>query len=593
MTTNTMTQDQDLAALRAELERLAAERDAAAAERDAAAAERDAAAAERDAARRVLEQTKAKFDAERAEFERKLAAVQHRLDQLLKRAFGRSSERIDPKQIELFLAEQETREKAEEATPEASPHAGEAPDGETPEVPQEKGKRKKKGHGARKLPGKLPQREQLVEPPAAARVCPCCGEQKVPMGLADVTWRLDSVPASLVAVKLIRPRYRCASTSCPSDSTIAPLPPTPLDTLSGRSRPLAGLLAFVVTSKFADHLPLHRLEAITARSGFELSRSILCEWLDATADLLEGVAEAVRDDVLGFTVVGMDETGVRVVFDKKDPKRGTRRASVWVYRGRPGDVFFEFSATKSASSATGPRKLLEGYRGWVQADADGNFDAIFANGRRVEVGCNAHARRYFVKAKDSSPREAAAVLAHYARVYAIEDEIRGKPPEVRHAARQARSKPILAELDAFVDQLAETVVPGTPLAKAVHYSRRHRVALRRFLDDGVLEIDNNAVERALRQVAVGRKNWLFAGSPQAAKNATIFYTLVGSCKELKIDPWDYLRDVIERVGTHPAARIQELTPRRWLAAREAAKAAAEAAKAAAEAAEVETPRTGC
>lgn len=584
MTATTMTQD--LAALHAELERLAAER-------DAAAAERDAATAERDAARGALELARAKFDAERAKLQGKLAAVQHRLDQLLKRAFGRSSERIDPKQLELFFAGQEARQRAEEAAPATPPHAGEAPDGETPEAPKEQGKRKKKGHGARKLPKDLPRRKEILEPPPEALVCPCCGEQKTPMGLAEVTERLDYVPASLVVVELIRPRYRCSSAGCPSGSTIAPLPPTPLDTLSGRSRPIAGLLAFVATAKFADHLPLHRLEAITARHGLELSRSVLCEWLDETAGLLEGVAEAVRDDVLGFTVVGMDETGVRVVFDKKDPKRGTRRGSVWVYRGRPGDVFFEFSATKSASSATGPRKLLEGYRGWVQADADGNFDGIFADGRRLEVGCNAHARRYFVKAKDSSPREAAAVLALYAEVYAIEDELRGKPPEERLAARQAKSKPILAKLDAFVDQLAETVVPGTPLAKAVHYSRRHRVALRRFLDDGVLEIDNNAVERALRQVAVGRKNWLFAGSPQAAKNATTFYTLVGSCKELKIDPWEYLRDVIERVGTHPAAKVQELTPRRWLAAREAAKADAEAAKAAADPAEAETPPTGC
>lgn len=558
--TTSMNQETELERLRAEVARLVAERDSAAT---------------------ALEQARAQHAAEKAKLEKKLATLQHKYEQLFQKAFGRSSEKVNPAQLDLFLAEESAREAAEAGAVPTPPFVDEAPDGETADAPETKGKGKgkgkgKKGHGARSLPKDLPREQEFFDPAPEDMICSCCGEPKVPMGLEELGERLDWRPASFVVVQQVRRKFRCPRPACPTEVAVAPLPPAPIDTRSGRSRPLPGLLAFIITAKFADHLPLHRLEKIVDRHGVHLHRSTLCDWANDTAALLEGVADEVKRQVLRHSVVGMDETGMLVVFDKDDPKRGTRRGKVWVYRGRPGDVYFHVSETKSKADVNGPMSVLASYRGFVQADADGNFDPVFHDGGRVEVGCNAHGRRYFVKAKDSSPREAAVVLAAFRKVYAIEDRIRDLGPESRRAVRQAESKPILDELDRYLDELAPTLVPGTPLAKAVNYNRNHRVALRRFLEHGELEIDNNAVERALRQVAVGRKNWLFAGSPEAAKNAAIFYTLIGSCKELGLDPWAYLRDVIARVGTHPASRVYELTPRGWLEARRAAEAVASA-----------------
>jgi transposase len=408
------------------------------------------------------------------------------------------------------------------------------------------------------------------EPSPAELVCACCGGQKKSISSDEVTERYEYRPASLVLVEHVRPRFRCAK--CQDGTTMAPLPPAPID----RGLAEAGLLAYVAASKFSDHLPLNRIKKILLREGVDFPRSTLCDWVDQTAGLVEPIADEIRRQILEHVVVGMDETGILIVFDKNDKENGTRRGKIWAYRGRKGEVFFAISETKSHDDENGPQVVLGLRRGFVQADADGTFDILFEDGSRLEVGCNAHARRKFVQAKKSHPKEVAFVLTAFRRVYEIEARIREVTPEERKAVRQAESKPILDVLDAYLDALAPTLVPGTPMAIAVNYSRKHRVALRRFLDHGDLEADNNAVERALRLVAVGRRNWLFAGSENSAKNAAILYTLVGSCKDLGIDPWEYLRDVIERVTTHPASRIAELVPRAWLEARKAKESAATA-----------------
>jgi hypothetical protein len=351
---------------------------------------------------------------------------------------------------------------------------------------------------------------------------------------------------------------------------IAPLPPPPIEAARGRAE--AGLLAHVVVSKFNDHLPLHRQQEILRREGVELGRSILGDWVQGTAELVQPIAGAVLREVLSRPVVGLDETGIRVVFDKHDPKNGTRNARIWVYRGLPGEVCFTISETKAKADVEGPQVVLAGYTGFVQADAAGTFDNLFLDGRRLEVGCNAHARRKFFEAQKSNPQEAAFALATYRKVYEIEARVRQASAEERFAARQTETKPILAAFDTWLDALGASpaLVPGTPLATAVGYNRNHRVALRRFLDDPRLSPDNNAVERALRLVAVGRRNWLFAGSEAAAHDAATLYTLVASCRELEVDPWSYFRDVIQRRAAAPNAPAAPLTPRSWWTARQAA-----------------------
>lgn len=570
-TATRMTHDLELERLRAEVARLAAERDAAHVERDAAAAALGAAVA----AKTTIEQLVQQLGKDKAKLERELASLDHRYQLLCRRLFGRSSEKVDPRQLELVFTEEEAREREETAATPAPPHAGEAPDGETPDLPPETERKKdKKGHGRRRRPP-LERRERVVhEPPPGERACGCCGGEKRSIGSDEITERYDYRPASLVIVEHVRPRYRCPT--CQDTTTVAPLPPAPIE----RGLAEAGLLAYVAASKYSDHLPLNRLRGILSREGVDFPRSTLCDWVDQTAGLVEPIADELRRQILGRFVVGLDETGILIVFDKKDKENGTRRGKIWVYRGEKGEVFFTISETKAHADENGPQVVLRLRRGFVQADADGSFDILFADGSRLEVGCNAHARRKFVQAKKSHPSEVAYVLAAFQRVYKIEERVRDASPEERWAARQAETKPILETLDDYLDALAPTLVPGTPMAIAVNYSRKHRVALRRFLEHGELEADNNSVERALRLVAVGRRNWLFAGSENSAKNAAILYTLVGSCKDLGIDPWQYLRDVIERVSTHPASRVAELTPRAWLAARRAAEAAVKAKAAA-------------
>lgn len=500
----------------------------------------------------------ARLTAEKARLERKVSKLEHALDELLRKLYGRSSERVDPGQILLEFAADE----AKEPLP-LPPHAGEAPDGEAPEEKP----RKKKSHGWGKLPEKLPRKRVELWPSEEELVCDCCGGRRTSIGSPEITERYDYMPASTFVVETIRHRVRCPR--CQDGTVVAPLPPAPIEGARGRAE--AGMLAQVVVSKFNDHLPLHRQKEIFAREGAELSSSTLCDWVKGTAELVRPVAQAVLGEVLSRPVVGLDETGIRIVFDRDDPKNGTRNGRIWVYRGLPGEVYFTVSETKAKSDVEGPMVVLADYAGRVQADAAGVFDDLFLDGTRVEVGCNAHARRKFFEAKKSNPKEAAFALATYKKAYEIEARVRDASPEERLLARQKETKPVLSAFDGWLDELARSpaLVPGTPLATAVGYSRNHGVALRRFLDDPGLSPDNNAVERALRLVAVGRKNWLFAGSEDAAHDAATLYTLVASCRELGVDPWAYFHDVIRRRAKEPGAPVAALTPRAWQAERRA------------------------
>jgi len=544
MTTPIPIEDEDaLETLRVELARLAAERDNALAERDNALTERDKALV----ARKRLERT--------------ISKLEEKLDALLRKLFGRSSEKIDPKQILLDFAAAEASEPL--AIP---PHLDEAPDGEAPPDDDPKGRKKRKnGHGWGRLPAHLRRERVEITPDRADLACDCCGGQRTSIGSPEVTERLDYVPGSLVVKEIVRPRFRCPR--CQDGTAIAPLPPPALDATRGRAEP--GLLAYIIVSKYNDHLPLNRQCEILGREGIQLSRSTLCDWVHRTADLLQPIASAVLDDVLTRPAIGLDETGVRVIFDKYDKQNGTRNARIWAYRGLPGEVYFTISETKAKRDIDGPLVVLAGYRGYVQADAAGTFDDLFTGGTRIEVGCNSHARRKFFDARKTNPTEAAYAIEVYRSLYKTEARVRDASPEERHAARQTESKPLLATFDAWIDQLAASpaLVPGTPLAVAVGYSRNHRVALRRFLDDPQLSPDNNAVERALRLVALGRKNWIVAGNEEAARDTAIFYTLVGSCRELGISTWEYFRNVIQERAADPNSPASDLTPRAWREAR--------------------------
>jgi len=494
---------------------------------------------ERDAALKLLFMVVNAAVAMKTAFEKRISELEHQVEELRQQVHGQKSERLKRSQLEALTS-------------------GSASSGEG--APPAEKKAKKKGHGWRRVPKEAPREKVPLEPDKKDLVCDVCGAKRTRFGSCEVTERWDYRPRSAFIAEIIRERYRCPN--CQDGTVIAPLPPAPLGKKRGRSRAEAGILAHIVVSKFADHLPLDRQASIFRRSGVCISPSTLGEWVHGTAELLGPIAKSVLDSILTRYVVGFDETGLRIIFRSKDRKGRKQPGRVWVYRGLEGEVYFKISVTKAKADKNGPMKVLASYEGRLQADAAGAFDGLY-NKRRIEVGCRCHERRGYFKAKKSNPKEAAHALAVFTKIYEIEARVRDASPEERLAARQKETKPIVDEFDAWVDALAASrkLVPGTPLAKAIGYSRNHRVALRRFLDDPALSPDNNAVERALRLVAVGRRNWLFAGSEVGADDAAILYTLVAGCRELELDPWEYFHDVIERCAAGEAA--ENLTPRAW------------------------------
>jgi transposase len=378
----------------------------------------------------------------------------------------------------------------------------------------------------------------------------------------EVSRRLAHRPEAFFWKEQVRVKYVCPGCA---KITRPVLPPAPIE----KSLADTSLLADLLLSKYCDHLPLSRLEAIYSRSGVELSKSTLGSWIGAVTDdaLLGAIAEAVGKDVCSRSLAQTDETGI-LVLDRQHPE-GRFNGRMWVFCGRTGELFYEYTPTKETKY---PQARLADFRGILVADAYPGFDGLFKDGSIREAGCNAHARRKFKDAHEAEPSrdEPRWALLFYSRIFKIEREAKekGLDAEARLALRQEKSAPIVKAFYSWLKQLKERLVPSDPLRRAVVYALNQEEALSLFLQDGRLEIHNNRSELSLRQVAVGRKNWLFAGSPAGAKSAAVAYTLIMSCKELGLPVREYLIDVLDRVSTHPMSRIDELTPRGWKAARE-------------------------
>ena len=483
--------------------------------------------------------------------DRTIADLQHKLEQALRRVYGRSAEKLDLRQIRFAFVEALD---AEEASQKSDP----TPEGAEDEADVEvvaKADRKRETRNLRELPRDLPTEERRYEPEASELTCCECGGAKRPMG-EEVTTQLEFVPASLRVVRHVRAKYSCAS--CQEGVVVAPKPVTPLE----RSRPGSGLLAHLVLSKFVHHLPLYRVRDIYARYGVEIARSSLSDWVASTAFLLRPIVKEMKRSLLTRPIVQSDDTPIRVL--NNGP--GAHRASLWVYRGEAGEIVFE---AKPNRKNEWPIAFLKGFKGYVQADAYSGYDALFRNPDVLEAGCWAHTRRKFYEARDTATEDATRALADIGRIYHIDASARreGLDAESLRRRRAELTTPIVDEFFAWAEAAKGRALPKSPIGQALAYALNQRTALCRFLEDGRLELDTNAIERAIRPVAVGRKNWLFAGSDEAADAGAILYSLVGSCRELGIDPFVYLKDVIDRVSVHPDGRVSELTPRGWLEAR--------------------------
>jgi transposase len=484
--------------------------------------------------------------------------LQHQLEQLLRRFYGHKSEKLDPNQLLLFAREiieagGESPVTAPETPWDESTAAETTATAAPPNQPQ------KKGHGRKPLPAHLRRQPIVCDVPEDQKTCPDCGAQRCRIG-EEVHEQLDYIPASLFVVQYIRPKYACPA--CQGKVVIAERLPEPIE----KGRPGPGLLAHVITSKYADHLPLYRLEGIFRRQGVELSRQTMCDWMAVCAELLEPISKAMHRSVLKSRAVGTDDTTVPV----QDPTLGkTRTGRLWLYRGDDAHPYLVFDSTPDRTGE-GPQRMLAGYVGYLQADAYSGYDRLFAEGKIVEVGCWAHVRRKFYEARTSDPASAHIAMAFIKQLYEVEKKGEELDDAARVELRQNESGPILEKFEAWLTKVHPDLLPKSPIGEAVGYALNHWDALKRYLEAGYLPIDNNAVERGLRTVALGRKNWLFAGSDRGGRTAAVLISLTATCKALGVDPSAYLRDVLDRISTHPYSRLDELLPDQWKKLRESA-----------------------
>jgi transposase len=470
-----------------------------------------------------------------------LEGVRARLDQLLRRVYGPRAERFDPNQPFLFAD-------AGAATP--APETVAATTGPPPA--SDNPASAARGHGRQRLPRNLPRRRVVHEVPPAERACPGCGRERAAIG-EELSEQLDYQPASLFVVEHVRRRYACPH--CQEHVTTAAKPAQPIN----KGLPGPGLLAHVAVSKYLDHLPLHRLERIFSRHGVGLSRSTLCDWMAAAARLLVPLAEHMRRRVLQSRVVHTDDTPVPVL----DASRGsTRQARVWVYLGDRDHPYTVYDYTPT-HARDGPVQFLGDYHGYLQADAFAGYDGIYATGRVEEVACWAHARRKFYDARTADAERSHAALAWIRRLYDVEDKGKPLPDAGRAALRQAESVPLLTAFCQWLTERRAAVLPKSPMGQAIGYALSNWPALCRYTEAGFLAIDNNASERALRGLAIGRKNWLFCGSDQGGRTAAVLASVLLSCQRHRLDPFVYLRDVLTRLPEHPVDRLEELLPDRW------------------------------
>lgn len=485
------------------------------------------------------------------EEQRRALRLQVQVELLLKRLYGPRAERIDPAQLVMFGEETAAAPEPEEAAELEQPAAA---------------KPIAKGHGRKPLPQDLPRKRLVHDVPEVEKTCPECAAPKRCIG-EDVREQIEYVPASLFVLEHVYPKYACPC--CQEHVSAAKATPRVID----KGLPGPGLVAHVVTSKYCDHLPLYRQEFMLARHGIELSRKTLCGWILAVAEKLQPLIDAMRSEVLASRVIHTDDTPVRVQGNGKD---GPFTGRFWVYvgdRAHPYTVY-DYTPTRRRD---GPAAFLDGYTGYLQADAFGGYDGIYATGDVIEIACWAHARRKFHEARSTDSNRAHRMLAWIRQLYDIERDAKKLDAEQRHALREEKSKPLFEgskgrdgsdDIQGIKDWLIQqhaTVLPKSPIGDAIGYALNHWTALTRYLDDGDLDIDNNEAEQALRGIAIGRKNWLFLGSDRGGRAAATYYTLIQSAKRHRLDPFAYLRDVLLRTTTQPSTGLHELLPDRWKA----------------------------
>ena len=544
------------------------------------------------------------------ERDRNIDAMRHRIDLLLRRLYGPRGERIDPNQLLLFAemaAGQDTAPVPTEPAAAAKP------------------KRRCRPHGRRRLPDHLPREPRHHELSPAERVCPDCGQVRVDIG-TDRSEQLDYRPASLFVVEHFVHKYVCpccskqrsqapgqpadpgqqllpmpapqpdpqpalpvaamtpesvgpgqpathqdqrpeaATPACPpldlGEVVIAaPKPPMPI----AKGLPGPGLLAHLIVSKYTDHMPLHRLQRAYERQGYFLHRSTLCDWLGACADLLRPLYDLMVCIVLQSRVIHTDDTPVKL---QELATHFLSTARFWVYLGDAAHPYnvFDFTVNRKRD---GPQRFMANYQGYLQADAFSGYDGLYlpdprtATARITEVACNAHARRKFYEARGSDALRSHQALAYFRQLYELERAAKDFTDAQRLQMRQDLAVPVLEQLHQWLGAQRPEVLPKSPMGEAIGYALNNWAALVRYTEAGFLAIDNNVAEREMKRIAIGRKNWLSIGSPRGGQTAAVLFSFTSTSQRLGVEPWRYLRDVLERLPRHPPQRLAELLPDEW------------------------------
>jgi transposase len=495
-------------------------------------------ATERSKSEGYLQQVKA-LSATVEDQRKKMEQQERRMLELLRSLRGKKREWVNPDQMLLFeigdleqLVE-EVRDQEKQPT-----------------------KRTPKKHGRRLIPDGLPQ--EIIEHtlPESDIVCPVDGKVMEPIRWEE-SKQLDYIPSKLKVIVHRRAVYACPEKHDQAVLVTAPKPPQPIE----KGLATSGLLAQVVVSKFGDHLPGYRQEDIFSRHGVEIRRSTLYDWMSGAADLCLPLYQRMQQRVLESFSIHTDDTTVKLV-DKQ--LRSTKPARFWCYQGDAEHPYAVYDFTLDRARE-GPAKFLEAYQGYLQADAYSGYDGIYLNsgGAIQEVACWAHCRRYWYKAREVDPARSHWVIGLIQRLYDVERLAEGKAHQERRELRQKYSVQLLEELRTWMD--GQLFLPKSPTGEAARYTRNQWEALNRYVEDGRLAIDNNAAERLMKPVAIGRKNWLFVGSVEAGSRAAVLMSLVASCKLNQVEPWAYLRDCFEKLaGRSPGDSLDDLLPDRWL-----------------------------
>ena len=467
---------------------------------------------------------------------------------LMGRLFGKSSEKIDPNQLGLFA---NGIDKALEAEP----------DPEFDEIPAHKRKKKASGHGRQSFPDHLPRAEWICDLAEGDKVCEVCESKLRAIG-EEICERGHLIPAHVLVNRYIKMKYACPKGHCVKTAK-APAP------LLDRCKYETSVFANIVVSKYGDHLPLHRQEGIFKRQGFRIPRSTMGDMIQRVVEIAgDPIIEQMRKELLQESYLQADETPITVL---EDGKKGTNQGYIWIYRSKK-KVLFEFRADRKRD---GPSKFLKDFDGALQTDGYAGYNQIVARNNLTRVGCWSHARRKFHDALKSARRLSAPMILLVNNLFRIERALKGRRDRremdeeqfhaLRAKVRNRNSARIIESIKVMLLNLkaSHEVLPKSAIGKAVTYALNQWTTLTSFLKLPEVEIENNAAEQAIRQVVLGRKNWMFAGSAKGAHAAAVLYSIISTCKILNINPQDYLEDSLTKVSSTPTSEAHTLTPWAW------------------------------